>query len=96
MLFKQTVDFGADMYTENDGMGLQVLKNFQDFVKKKAPKDEIFTTLTPTILNNHLSHLMPGLSAKVFRTYNASQTLQDELAKKEELASWAGLSVQDR
>jgi len=29
---------------------------------------------------------MPGLSAKVFRTYNASITLQNELAKKEEKA----------
>eukprot|EP00012_Vannella_robusta_P002201 CAMPEP_0206186178 /NCGR_PEP_ID=MMETSP0166-20121206/2259_1 /ASSEMBLY_ACC=CAM_ASM_000260 /TAXON_ID=95228 /ORGANISM="Vannella robusta, Strain DIVA3 518/3/11/1/6" /LENGTH=148 /DNA_ID=CAMNT_0053601535 /DNA_START=710 /DNA_END=1153 /DNA_ORIENTATION=+ len=32
-------------------------------------------------LNNHLKKLMPGLTAKVFRTYNASITLQEELAK---------------
>lgn len=30
-------------------------------------------------LNQYLSDLMKGLTAKVFRTYNASKTLQDEL-----------------
>jgi DNA topoisomerase-1 len=32
-----------------------------------------------TGLNKHLSSLMPGLSAKVFRTYNASWTMQQRL-----------------
>ena len=31
------------------------------------------------ILNKHLQQLMDGLSAKVFRTYNASHTLQQQL-----------------
>ncbi|TSK38475.1 DNA topoisomerase 1 [Bagarius yarrelli] len=31
------------------------------------------------LLNKHLSSLMPGLTAKVFRTYNASMTLQQQL-----------------
>ena len=30
-------------------------------------------------MNQYLSDLMKGLTAKVFRTYNASKTLQDEL-----------------
>ena len=33
----------------------------------------------PSRLNEQLSELMPGLSAKVFRTYNASVTLESEL-----------------
>lgn len=32
-----------------------------------------------TILNRHLQSLMDGLTAKVFRTYNASITLQEQL-----------------
>jgi DNA topoisomerase I len=32
-------------------------------------------------LNKHLGELMSGLSAKVFRTYNASWTFQDQLRK---------------
>lgn len=30
-------------------------------------------------MNKHLNDLMEGLTAKVFRTYNASNTLQEQL-----------------
>ncbi|KAH8700624.1 topoisomerase I [Talaromyces proteolyticus] len=53
----------------------QVFKNLKIF--KKAPKkdgDEIFDRLTTSALNKHLSNYMTGLTAKVFRTYNASHT----------------------
>ncbi len=30
-------------------------------------------------MNQHLHTLMDGLTAKVFRTYNASKTLQEQL-----------------
>jgi DNA topoisomerase-1 len=55
---------------------LQVFKNLKIF--KKAPKkegDEIFDRLTTSALNKHLSSYMQGLTAKVFRTYNASWTM---------------------
>ncbi|GKZ19128.1 DNA topoisomerase 1 [Aspergillus brasiliensis] len=54
----------------------QVFKNLKIF--KKAPKkegDEIFDRLTTSALNKHLSAYMQGLTAKVFRTYNASHTM---------------------
>jgi len=54
----------------------QVFKNLKIF--RKAPKsdgDEIFDRLTTSALNKHLSNYMPGLTAKVFRTYNASFTM---------------------
>jgi len=54
----------------------QVFKNLKIF--KKAPKregDDIFDRLTTTQLNNHLKNYMSGLTAKVFRTYNASHTM---------------------
>ncbi|KAL4797512.1 hypothetical protein BDV19DRAFT_377617 [Aspergillus venezuelensis] len=59
---------------------LQVFKNLKIF--KKAPKkdgDEIFDRLTTSGLNKHLSQYMPGLTAKVFRTYNASHTMSELL-----------------
>ncbi|KAL4983086.1 hypothetical protein BDW68DRAFT_169563 [Aspergillus falconensis] len=58
----------------------QVFKNLKIF--KKAPKkegDEIFDRLTTSALNKHLSQYMPGLTAKVFRTYNASHTMSELL-----------------
>ncbi|EEH11244.1 topoisomerase I [Histoplasma capsulatum G186AR] len=54
----------------------QVFKNLKIF--KKPPKregDEIFDRLTTSALNKHLSNYMQGLTAKVFRTYNASYTM---------------------
>ncbi|KAL0938779.1 topoisomerase i [Colletotrichum truncatum] len=60
----------------------QVFKNLKLF--KKPPKtdgDDIFDRLTTTQLNNHLKNYMPGLTAKVFRTYNASFTMSNLLQK---------------
>ena len=37
--------------------------------------------VTPSVLNDHLHKFMPGLSAKVFRTYNASMCLDNEFHK---------------
>ncbi len=45
----------------------------------KKPQDDLFDRLNTTILNEYLQTLMPGLTAKVFRTYNASITLQEQL-----------------
>ncbi|NXY88440.1 TOP1M topoisomerase, partial [Alcedo cyanopectus] len=56
-----------------------VFKNLQLFMKNKDPGDDLFDRLNTVILNKHLQKLMDGLSAKVFRTYNASITLQEQL-----------------
>ncbi|KAI0160329.1 eukaryotic DNA topoisomerase I [Xylariaceae sp. FL1272] len=58
----------------------QVFKNLRVF--KKSPKkdgDDIFDRLTTSQLNKHLSNYMTGLTAKVFRTYNASFTMSNLL-----------------
>ena len=33
-------------------------------------------------MNKHLHDIMDGLTAKVFRTYNASRTLEEQLEKQ--------------
>lgn len=53
--------------------------NLRLFINDKQPGDDIFDQINPTKLNEYLSSLMPGLTAKVFRTFNASKTLQDKL-----------------
>jgi len=93
MLFKQTIDFGAPMYNENGGMGDKVFANLKSFCSKKKKTEEIFDSINPTMLNNHLKQFMDGLSAKVFRTYNASRTLQEELRKTEtSIGSWSRMT----
>ncbi|KAI9278395.1 hypothetical protein BDA99DRAFT_492052 [Phascolomyces articulosus] len=59
----------------------QVYKNIKLFKKQVGPGSMIFDRLTTTGLNKHLNSCMPGLSAKVFRTYNASHTFQQQLDK---------------
>ncbi|XP_043363178.1 DNA topoisomerase I, mitochondrial isoform X7 [Dermochelys coriacea] len=56
-----------------------VFKNLQLFMENKDPGDDLFDRLNTTVLNKHLQDLMDGLTAKVFRTYNASITLQEQL-----------------
>ncbi|CAL5221032.1 g3151 [Coccomyxa viridis] len=54
--------------------------------KRKKPEDQLFDTMDAGDLNKRLKDLMDGLSVKVFRTYNASITL-DALLNKESTAT---------
>ncbi|GMP52299.1 hypothetical protein CsSME_00018180 [Camellia sinensis var. sinensis] len=61
---------------------LPVFKAIQQFRIGKSGSDDLFDKLDTSKLNAHLKELMPGLTAKVFRTYNASTTL-DEMLNRE-------------
>ena len=59
-----------------------IVKNLTIFMRPpKTSTDMIFDRLDTSMLNSYLTSLMPGLTAKVFRTYNASFTMQKELEK---------------
>ena len=45
----------------------------------KGADENLFDLIDPQKVNKHLQELMPGLTIKVFRTYNASITLSDLL-----------------
>lgn len=53
------------------------------FVHLKNAGDDLFHLINASRLNDYLKERMEGLSAKVFRTYNASIKLQEELYKEE-------------
>ncbi|KAF7547226.1 hypothetical protein G7046_g9067 [Stylonectria norvegica] len=82
---KVTFDFlGKDSirYNETAHVDAQVFKNLRLF--KKAPKtdgDDLFDRLNTSQLNKHLNSYMQGLTAKVFRTYNASYTMSELLTE---------------
>jgi len=57
----------------------QVYNNLAEFIKNKSKDDNIFNLVTTTDLNKYLQTLMEGLTAKVFRTYNASNLFYNEL-----------------
>lgn len=74
MRYYQTIDMGR-----YGAVGERVYKNLRLMVKGKTATEDVFDQLTPSVLNAELKRLMPGLSAKVFRTFNASFTLEQEL-----------------
>lgn len=57
----------------------RVFKNLELFKENKKAGDDLFDRLNTVVMNEHLRELMDGLTAKVFRTYNASWTLQCQL-----------------
>ena len=62
--------------------------------KKKGPTDQLFDEFDANDLNKVLKNLMDGLSVKVFRTYNASVTLDRLLFELE--ASSSAESVDEK
>jgi len=68
-------------YQNSVAVEKRVYKNLKLFMENKKAGDDLFDRLNTTILNQYLNSLMDGLTAKVFRTYNASHTLQIQLNK---------------
>ncbi|KZT57719.1 hypothetical protein CALCODRAFT_469305 [Calocera cornea HHB12733] len=60
---------------------IQIFKNIRIFKDGKSIGDDLFDRVTTTGLNKYLQSYMKGLTAKVFRTYNASVTCQQQLEK---------------
>jgi DNA topoisomerase-1 len=54
----------------------------RNFTKGKNSDSDLFDRINASRLNEYLKEQMDNLSAKVFRTYNASITLYDELYRK--------------
>jgi len=59
----------------------KVYLNLIAFIENKDPGDQLFDKISSNDINKYLQTFMPGLTAKVFRTYNASSVFQKELKK---------------
>lgn len=55
--------------------------NLDEFIKNKSPQDKLFDLITTNDVNKYLQTFMKGLTAKVFRTFNASYLFSQELNK---------------
>lgn len=56
-------------------------QRIKQFMDNKNKSDQLFDLIDNKMLNNYLENFMKGLTAKVFRTFKASQTFQKELDK---------------
>jgi len=75
-LSKDSVRYNRTVSVDN-----QIHKNITEFMKNKNKSDELFERISANDLNKYLQSFMKGLTAKVFRTYNASNLFQKELKK---------------
>jgi len=58
-----------------------VYKNLKELVEGKNKKDDVFDLIKSDDMNKYLQNFMTDLTAKVFRTFNASNLFQKELNK---------------
>ena len=59
-----------------------VFENMQEFVQGKSSGEKVFECISAKHVNARLHGLMPGLSARMFRTWNASRYLEQLLDQK--------------
>lgn len=59
----------------------RIYRNLKEFTKNKSDDDQLFDEINAGDVNKYLRSFMPNLTAKVFRTMNASALFQKELNK---------------
>jgi len=60
-----------------------LVRNMRKFMAEKKPDAQIFDGVTSSHVNAFLSSIVDGLSAKVFRTFHATKTVEESLASKD-------------
>lgn len=68
-------------YTNTVSVNDTIYKNIYEFIKDKSSDDQVFDKITSNDVNKYLQEFMKNLTAKVYRTYNASNLFQKELRK---------------
>ncbi len=58
-----------------------IYTNLQLFIQSKSKNDQIFDKITSNDINKYLQSFLKDLTAKLYRTYNASNLFQKELKK---------------
>ncbi len=59
----------------------EVIKNLKEFIANPGKKGIIFAGVRSEDVNEFLSSIVPGITAKVFRTYHATRTIEDCLGR---------------
>ena len=70
-------------WSKTETVPLSVARNLKDFTKGKRPEQEIFHNVSSSLVNQYLSSIVKGATAKVFRTYHATATAKEVLGSKD-------------
>jgi DNA topoisomerase-1 len=60
-----------------------VIRNLRESTTGKSPETEIFHHVNSSMVNHFLSSIVPGATAKVFRTYHATAKAEEALRSKD-------------
>lgn len=66
-------------YVNEINVDENVYSNLKKYIMNKSKDDELFDLINSTTLNKYLQTFFQELTAKVFRTYNASYLFQEEI-----------------
>ncbi len=70
-------------WTKTEAVPQSVARNLREFTTGKRPEDEIFHNVSSGLVNQYLSSMVKGASAKVFRTYHATATTREVLSSRD-------------
>ena len=68
---------------KSEELPTSVVRNLREFTSGKKPEDEIFHNVTSSMVNQFLSSVVPGATAKVFRTYHATAKAKEALGSRD-------------
>ncbi len=63
----------------------QFQENLKNLIEKKKPSEEVFHNITSRDVNKYFSGIAKGVTAKVFRTYQATTVVKDYLLKHDSM-----------
>lgn len=70
-------------WSKSEDVPPSVAKNLGEFMAGKKAEEEIFHNVNSGMVNQFLSSLVPGVTAKVFRTYHATAAAKGALGSKD-------------
>ena len=70
-------------WTKSESVPPSVARNLNEFTRGKRPDDEIFHNVSSGLVNQYLSSIVHGATAKVFRTYHATAAAKGVLGSKD-------------
>jgi DNA topoisomerase-1 len=82
-LGKDSVRWQETLKAEGDDKQFQ--ENLKKLIEKKKPNEDIFHNITSRDVNKYFSGIVKGLTAKVFRTYQATTVVKDYLVKHDDI-----------
>ncbi len=71
------------LWHKSEKVPASVARNLREFMSGKSPGDEVFHNVSSGMVNQFLSSIVPGATAKVFRTFHATAKAREVLGAKD-------------